>query len=162
MRLGGEAESPLEKLQVDHRPGAEEGIPQTVPLRRTDFQHARKWGPCQTRRSGYNSNRVADLHDRLQCGRAAAATGNLYRRVGAVDIDPAARRIGAKLPCNKFSTCGIVGWVTKLALPSVLPSQNPGIPPVDIVRDPRIGRLWTKYKETDLPVPKFKVSPLDR
>ncbi|XP_041666393.1 histone-lysine N-methyltransferase SETD1B-A isoform X3 [Cheilinus undulatus] len=34
---------------------------------------------------------------------------------------------------------------------------NPGIPPVDMVRDPRIGRLWTKYKETDLPVPKFKV-----
>uniref|UniRef100_A0A3Q3A2B4 SET domain containing 1B, histone lysine methyltransferase a n=1 Tax=Kryptolebias marmoratus TaxID=37003 RepID=A0A3Q3A2B4_KRYMA len=34
---------------------------------------------------------------------------------------------------------------------------NPGIPPVDVVRDPRIGRLWTKYKETDLPVPKFKI-----
>ncbi|XP_060917780.1 histone-lysine N-methyltransferase SETD1B-A isoform X3 [Labrus mixtus] len=34
---------------------------------------------------------------------------------------------------------------------------NPGIPPVDMVRDPRIGRLWTKYKETDLPVPKFKI-----
>ncbi|XP_029371070.1 histone-lysine N-methyltransferase SETD1B-A isoform X2 [Echeneis naucrates] len=34
---------------------------------------------------------------------------------------------------------------------------NPGIPPVDIVRDPRIGRLWTKYKEMDLPVPKFKI-----
>ncbi|XP_058473303.1 histone-lysine N-methyltransferase SETD1B-A isoform X2 [Solea solea] len=34
---------------------------------------------------------------------------------------------------------------------------NSGIPPVDIVRDPRIGRLWTKYKETDLPVPKFKI-----
>ncbi|KAM8743184.1 histone-lysine N-methyltransferase SETD1B-A isoform 3-T4 [Acanthopagrus schlegelii] len=34
---------------------------------------------------------------------------------------------------------------------------NPGMPPVDIVRDPRIGRLWTKYKETDLPVPKFKI-----
>ncbi|XP_068562232.1 histone-lysine N-methyltransferase SETD1B-A isoform X2 [Cebidichthys violaceus] len=34
---------------------------------------------------------------------------------------------------------------------------NPGIPPVDIVRDPRIGRLWTKYKETDLPVPTFKI-----
>uniref|UniRef100_A0AAY5F3K3 [Histone H3]-lysine(4) N-trimethyltransferase n=1 Tax=Electrophorus electricus TaxID=8005 RepID=A0AAY5F3K3_ELEEL len=33
----------------------------------------------------------------------------------------------------------------------------PVIPPVDIVRDPRIGRLWTKYKETDLPVPKFKI-----
>lgn len=37
-------------------------------------------------------------------------------------------------------------------------TQNPGHPPVDMVRDPRIGRLWTKYKETDLPVPKFKVS----
>ncbi|XP_060752052.1 histone-lysine N-methyltransferase SETD1B-A isoform X2 [Tachysurus vachellii] len=34
---------------------------------------------------------------------------------------------------------------------------NPGIPPVDMVRDPRIGRLWTRYKETDLPVPKFKI-----
>uniref|UniRef100_A0A673KPX6 Histone-lysine N-methyltransferase SETD1B-A-like n=1 Tax=Sinocyclocheilus rhinocerous TaxID=307959 RepID=A0A673KPX6_9TELE len=34
---------------------------------------------------------------------------------------------------------------------------NPGMPPVDIVRDPRISRLWTKYKETDLPVPKFKI-----
>ncbi|XP_029299948.1 histone-lysine N-methyltransferase SETD1B-A isoform X5 [Cottoperca gobio] len=34
---------------------------------------------------------------------------------------------------------------------------NPGMPPVDIVRDPRIGRLWTKYKETDLPVPTFKI-----
>ncbi|XP_029920526.1 histone-lysine N-methyltransferase SETD1B-A isoform X3 [Myripristis murdjan] len=34
---------------------------------------------------------------------------------------------------------------------------NPGMPPVDTVRDPRIGRLWTKYKETDLPVPKFKI-----
>lgn len=41
-RLGGEAEPPLEKLQVDHRPGAEEGIPQTVSLRWADFQHARK------------------------------------------------------------------------------------------------------------------------
>ncbi|XP_053703845.1 histone-lysine N-methyltransferase SETD1B-A isoform X1 [Synchiropus splendidus] len=36
-------------------------------------------------------------------------------------------------------------------------TPNPGIPPVDLVRDPRIGRLWTKYKETDLPVPKFKI-----
>ncbi|XP_063066868.1 histone-lysine N-methyltransferase SETD1B-A isoform X2 [Engraulis encrasicolus] len=34
---------------------------------------------------------------------------------------------------------------------------NSGMPPVDMVRDPRIGRLWTKYKETDLPVPKFKI-----
>lgn len=42
LRLGGEAESPLEKLQVDNRPGAEEGLAQTVSLRWTDFQHARK------------------------------------------------------------------------------------------------------------------------
>ncbi|XP_026130129.1 histone-lysine N-methyltransferase SETD1B-A isoform X3 [Carassius auratus] len=34
---------------------------------------------------------------------------------------------------------------------------NPGMSPVDSVRDPRIGRMWTKYKETDLPVPKFKI-----
>ncbi|TRY85457.1 hypothetical protein DNTS_008575 [Danionella cerebrum] len=34
---------------------------------------------------------------------------------------------------------------------------NTGMQPVDIVRDPRIGRLWSKYKETDLPVPKFKI-----
>lgn len=46
LRLGGEAESPLEKLQVDHRPGAEEGTTQTVSLRWTDFQYARKWTVC--------------------------------------------------------------------------------------------------------------------
>ncbi|XP_076876007.1 histone-lysine N-methyltransferase SETD1B-A isoform X2 [Brachyhypopomus gauderio] len=34
---------------------------------------------------------------------------------------------------------------------------NPGMAPVDVVRDPRISRLWKKYKETDLPVPKFKI-----
>uniref|UniRef100_H3BG97 SET domain containing 1B, histone lysine methyltransferase n=1 Tax=Latimeria chalumnae TaxID=7897 RepID=H3BG97_LATCH len=34
---------------------------------------------------------------------------------------------------------------------------NPGIPPVDSVRDPRIGRIWTKTKELDLPIPKFKI-----
>lgn len=52
-----------------------------------------------------------------------------------------------------------MGWITVLCLPPPPPLlQNPGMPPVDIVRDPRIGRLWTKYKETDLPVPKFKVS----
>uniref|UniRef100_A0A8C4XI65 SET domain containing 1B, histone lysine methyltransferase a n=1 Tax=Erpetoichthys calabaricus TaxID=27687 RepID=A0A8C4XI65_ERPCA len=33
----------------------------------------------------------------------------------------------------------------------------PGMAPVDSVRDPRIGRIWTKYKDTDLPVPKFKI-----
>ncbi|KAJ3605083.1 hypothetical protein NHX12_027133, partial [Muraenolepis orangiensis] len=32
-----------------------------------------------------------------------------------------------------------------------------GMLPLDSVRDPRIGRLWTKYKETDLPVPTFKI-----
>ncbi|XP_064164008.1 histone-lysine N-methyltransferase SETD1B-A isoform X2 [Anguilla rostrata] len=34
---------------------------------------------------------------------------------------------------------------------------NTGMPTVDTLRDPRIGRLRNKYKETDLPVPKFKV-----
>jgi len=29
--------------------------------------------------------------------------------------------------------------------------------PVENVRDPRMVRLWAKYKEVDLPVPKFKV-----
>ncbi|XP_068101087.1 histone-lysine N-methyltransferase SETD1B [Hyperolius riggenbachi] len=35
--------------------------------------------------------------------------------------------------------------------------SNPGIPPVDTVRDPRMGRIWTKNKELDLPVPKLKI-----
>ena len=43
-----------------------------------------------------------------------------------------------------------------LTLPPRL--QNSGMLPLDSVRDPRIGRLWTKYKETDLPVPTFKVA----
>ncbi|XP_018412267.1 PREDICTED: histone-lysine N-methyltransferase SETD1B [Nanorana parkeri] len=34
---------------------------------------------------------------------------------------------------------------------------NSGVPPVDTVRDPRIGRIWTKNKELDLPVPKLKI-----
>ncbi|KAM8961925.1 histone-lysine N-methyltransferase SETD1B isoform 2-T2 [Pelodytes ibericus] len=34
---------------------------------------------------------------------------------------------------------------------------NSGVPPVDSVRDPRIGRIWTKTKEVDLPVPKLKI-----
>lgn len=38
-------------------------------------------------------------------------------------------------------------------------SQNSGIAPVDCVRDPRIGRIWTKTKELELSVPKFKVPP---
>lgn len=71
VRLSGEAESPLEKLQVDSGPGAEEGLPQTVPLRWTDFQHACESVPPLTRRNGHNSNRVADLHDWFQSGRVA-------------------------------------------------------------------------------------------
>ncbi|GCB73175.1 hypothetical protein scyTo_0002394 [Scyliorhinus torazame] len=35
--------------------------------------------------------------------------------------------------------------------------HNSGVPPVDSVRDPRLGRMWTKSKELDLPVPKFKI-----
>lgn len=78
MRLGGEAESPLEKLQVDSGPGAEEGLPQTVSLRWTDFQHA-----CECRlRRGHNSNRVADLHDWFQSGRVAGAVhGHLANHI---------------------------------------------------------------------------------
>lgn len=57
LRLGREAEPPLEKLQVDHRPGAKEGIPQTVSLRWADFQHARK---CAA--AAVASERAADLH----------------------------------------------------------------------------------------------------
>ncbi|XP_066418180.1 histone-lysine N-methyltransferase SETD1B [Molothrus aeneus] len=34
---------------------------------------------------------------------------------------------------------------------------NSGIAPVDCVRDPRIGRIWTKTKELELSVPKFKI-----
>ncbi|OCU02059.1 histone-lysine N-methyltransferase SETD1B [Xenopus laevis] len=34
---------------------------------------------------------------------------------------------------------------------------NSGVPPVDSVRDPRIGRIWTKIKELDLLVPKLKI-----
>uniref|UniRef100_W5L7W3 SET domain containing 1B, histone lysine methyltransferase b n=2 Tax=Astyanax mexicanus TaxID=7994 RepID=W5L7W3_ASTMX len=36
-------------------------------------------------------------------------------------------------------------------------SPNPGIPPLEQVRDPRLARFWTKFKETDLPIPKFKI-----
>ncbi|XP_056099584.1 histone-lysine N-methyltransferase SETD1B-A isoform X3 [Rhinichthys klamathensis goyatoka] len=34
---------------------------------------------------------------------------------------------------------------------------NHGMSPVENVRDPRMVRLWAKYKEVDLPVPKFKI-----
>nr|XP_060641947.1 histone-lysine N-methyltransferase SETD1B isoform X2 [Anolis sagrei ordinatus] len=34
---------------------------------------------------------------------------------------------------------------------------NSGLAPVDCVRDPRIGRIWTKTKELELAVPKFKI-----
>ncbi|MEE6503998.1 hypothetical protein FKM82_005039 [Ascaphus truei] len=34
---------------------------------------------------------------------------------------------------------------------------NSGVPPVDSVRDPRMGRIWTKTKELDLLVPKLKI-----
>ncbi|XP_051950703.1 histone-lysine N-methyltransferase SETD1B [Xyrauchen texanus] len=36
-------------------------------------------------------------------------------------------------------------------------SPHPECFPVDIVRDPRITRFWAKFKEADLPVPKFMV-----
>lgn len=72
------------------------------------------------------------------------------------------RLVCAKLLCNKLLQYEVVNGITALCLPPLhlLLLQNPGMPPVDMLRDPRIGRLWTKYKETDLPVPKFKVSTL--
>lgn len=38
--------------------------------------------------------------------------------------------------------------------------QNPSLAPVECVEDPRIGRIWTKTKELELSVPKFKVERL--
>ncbi|XP_043924546.1 histone-lysine N-methyltransferase SETD1B [Protopterus annectens] len=34
---------------------------------------------------------------------------------------------------------------------------NSGIPPVESVGDPRMGRIWTKNRDLDLPIPKFKI-----
>lgn len=67
------------------------------------------------------------------------------------------RPLCARLLRNKLAPCEVVNGMDNSTVSPLL-LQNSGIPPVDIVRDPRIGRLWTKYKETDLPVPKFKVS----
>ncbi|XP_050972312.1 histone-lysine N-methyltransferase SETD1B-A [Labeo rohita] len=36
-------------------------------------------------------------------------------------------------------------------------APHPECFPVDVIRDPRIARFWTKFQEADLPVPKFKV-----
>ncbi|XP_059359414.1 histone-lysine N-methyltransferase SETD1B-A [Carassius carassius] len=36
-------------------------------------------------------------------------------------------------------------------------APHPECFPVDVIRDPRIACFWTKFKEADLPVPKFKV-----
>ncbi|XP_016087348.1 histone-lysine N-methyltransferase SETD1B-A-like [Sinocyclocheilus grahami] len=36
-------------------------------------------------------------------------------------------------------------------------APHPECFPVDVIQDPRIARFWTKFKEADLPVPKFKV-----
>lgn len=48
-----------------------------------------------------------------------------------------------------------------LQLPLIFhPSQNPGLAPVESVGDPRLGRIWTKTKELELSVPKFKVHKL--
>lgn len=35
--------------------------------------------------------------------------------------------------------------------------QDSGFPPVGDLRDPRPRRLWSRYTELSLPVPKFKV-----
>ncbi|KAL1269653.1 hypothetical protein QQF64_031942 [Cirrhinus molitorella] len=36
-------------------------------------------------------------------------------------------------------------------------APHPECFPVDVIRDPRIARFWTKFQEADLPMPKFKV-----
>ncbi|XP_016424762.1 histone-lysine N-methyltransferase SETD1B-A-like [Sinocyclocheilus rhinocerous] len=36
-------------------------------------------------------------------------------------------------------------------------APHPKCFPVDVVRDPRIARFWTKFNEADFPLPKFKV-----
>uniref|UniRef100_UPI0037E9BD1E histone-lysine N-methyltransferase SETD1B-A n=1 Tax=Semicossyphus pulcher TaxID=241346 RepID=UPI0037E9BD1E len=74
------------------------------------------------------------------CG--SAEKRNHHRRSYKLIIDPALKKGSQKL--YRYD-----GQAFNL--------PNPGMPPVDMVRDPRIGRLWTKYKETDLPVPKFKI-----
>lgn len=90
---------------------------------------------------------------------AAGMLQHLEPRVGGVHFYKTPRPVCVKLLCNKFSPCEVVnGMDNSVVSPPPPLLQNPGIPPLDIVRDPRIGRLWTKYKETDLPVPKFKVS----
>lgn len=114
------------------------------------------------RRSGCSSKRAADLHYRFQCGRAAVVWFSILTRClsGAAHFHQKTCIrfffFSLILLCNKLSPCGVVVRLT-VFLSSFLLLQNPGIPPVEMVRDPRIGRLWTKYKETDLPVPKFKV-----
>lgn len=80
--------------------------------------------------------------------------------VGGVGCNQTTPPVCAGRLCNKLVACEVVNGMDNSIVSPPLFSQNPGMPPVDIVRDPRIGRLWTKYKETDLPVPKFKVHTL--
>lgn len=120
------------------------------------------------RRNGCSSKRAADLHYRFQCGRAAVVCFSILTRCLSGAAHFSKKKTSTRpffvfvvffsviLLCNKLAPCGVVVRLTGFLSSSLL-VQNPGIPPVEMVRDPRIGRLWTKYKETDLPVPKFKV-----
>ncbi|XP_037608232.1 histone-lysine N-methyltransferase SETD1B-A isoform X4 [Sebastes umbrosus] len=76
------------------------------------------------------------------CGSAAPEKRSHHWRSYKLIIDPALKKGSHKLYRYDGQTFSM---------------PDPGMPPVDMVRDPRIGRLWTKYKETDLPVPRFKI-----
>ncbi|XP_074474866.1 histone-lysine N-methyltransferase SETD1B-A isoform X2 [Sebastes fasciatus] len=76
------------------------------------------------------------------CGSAAPEKRSHHWRSYKLIIDPALKKGSHKLYRYDGQTFNM---------------PDPGMPPVDMVRDPRIGRLWTKYKETDLPVPRFKI-----
>ncbi|KAI1882396.1 hypothetical protein AGOR_G00250260 [Albula goreensis] len=99
-------------------------------------------------------NRISEYHDRKQSSSLSngmetnhSVSGSGERRSHhwrsyKLIIDPALTKRSQKLYRYDGQTFSM---------------PNPGMSPVDTVRDPRIGRIWSKYKETDLPVPKFKI-----
>lgn len=138
LRLGGEAEPPLEKLQVDHRPGAKEGIPQTVSLRWAHFQHARK---CAAAAAAAAARERARERGSERAGSRPPLEAPVWPccRGVAQHLDPVsgAARFNqtvqpflpppppspVKLFCNKFSPCGVV---VRLTLPPLLSYRTPG------------------------------------
>ncbi|KAJ8286506.1 hypothetical protein GJAV_G00039960 [Gymnothorax javanicus] len=99
-------------------------------------------------------NRLREYHDRKQsCSLANgmesnhSITGSGEKRMHhcrsyKLIIDPALKKGSHKLYRFDGQTFSM---------------PHTGMLPVDSVRDPRIVRLWNKYREADLPVPKFKI-----